>query len=264
MPKATKTTKTEAAADIDLKMYEGRVTVAILGATPLIYNAMSAKVRQGLLLPRKKTKAEQAQTLKHDPPQEFRSSVYRAKDGPTLLSFPAVAFKRALASAALDTGSAKRTQIDRLCWALGEHVPVYGVPQLRMDVVRSADINKTPDIRTRACLPEWACTLTLAYVSPALTEKTIIDLLASAGMIRGIGDFRQEKGAGNYGQFRIVGIDDPDYLRVVSEGGRAAQQAALDEPVAYDPESEELLLWWHEEAARRGRTPTTNSQEALQ
>lgn len=237
-----------------LKLHAGRITFKLLGSTPLIYNAMSRKVKEGLLAPRKKTTAEKAATVKHDPLVEFRTSVYSTDEGPTLLCFPAVAFKRALASAALDLGGAKRAQIERLVWAIGDRVPVYGVPQLRMDVVRSADMNRTPDIRTRAILPTWCAELTLAYVEPALNATVVANLLAAAGLIRGIGDFRQEKGAGNYGQFTLTDAKSPDFASIVKAGARAQQTSAIEKPECYDDESYELLSWWQGEIKRRGHS----------
>jgi len=235
-----------------LKLTTGRLTCYVRGITPLIYNAMSEKTRHSLLYPHKKTSAEKNATAKHNPVAEFRGTMYTAPTGPTMLTFPAVAFKRALASVALDLGGAKKAQVERLVWAIGERVSIWGVPALRMDIVRSADMARTPDVRTRACLAEWACKIELAYVMPAINETMVVNLLAAAGLIRGIGDFRQEKGAGNYGQFELVNSDDADWKRIVAEGGRAAQVQAVAEPVCYDEESEKLFVWWNEEFVRRG------------
>ncbi len=135
---------------------------------------------------------------------------------------------------------------------LEDRVPIYGVPQLRMDVVRSADMNRTPDIRTRAILPKWCAVLDLVWMEPAVNVQIVGDLLAGAGDIRGIGDFRQEKGAGNYGQFKLVGADDKDFKAIVKAGSRQQQVSALDKPECYDDESDELLEWWKTEIKRRG------------
>ncbi len=43
-----------------------------------------------------------------------------------------------------------------------------------MSVVRSADIGKTPDIRTRAILPAWAARITVTYVTPKLTANAVL------------------------------------------------------------------------------------------
>jgi len=260
----TKKTNEQQPTEVEiLKLQAGRLTFRICGTTPLIYSAMSLKVKQGLLYPHKKTMAERAATVKHNPFAEFTSSVYKTDEGPTLLCFPAVAFKRGLASAALDLGGAKKAQIERLVWAIGERVPIWGIPELRMDVVRSADMNRTPDIRTRAILRSWCAELTISYVRPALNDTVVANLLASAGLIRGIGDFRQEKGAGNYGQFSIENSKEEIAImdRLKKEAGRKQQERAMIEPQCFDDETRELLLWWEKEVKRRGHSKSRDEDE---
>ena len=222
------------------------VVFHVVGTSPLIFNAMSAKARESLLLGgSKKTVAEKAGTIKHDPPAEYRASVYREihDKGPTRLMFPTTAFKKAIATAALDVPGAKKTEIGRLAWVAGYSVPVWGTPQIFMSVVRSADMNHTPDIRTRAIVPAWAASFKIHYVKPKLNVDTLQRLLVAAGLICGIGDFRQEKGAGSFGQFRVCAADDAEYVEIVKAGGRKAQDAALVNPQPYDAETFEMLGW---------------------
>jgi hypothetical protein len=238
-----------------LEITKGRLEFFVVGSSPLIMNCVSAKVKQGLLLPsRKKNDAEKQSTLKHDPLAEYRASVYRARDpsSPTLLVHRSVAFKRALATAALDMPGANKAQVGRLTFVIGDEVPIWGVPQLWMTVTRSADIKRTPDIRTRAILAPWATRLTIEFVRPILREQPVANLLGAAGVIVGVGDYRPEKGAGQYGQFRIVHDDDAKLAEIVRTGGRAAQEAALEDPDCYDDESAELLSWYSAEVKRRG------------
>ena len=204
--------------------------------------------------PRKKGRAEKESSLKHDPMAEYRRSAYRSKedDAPTRIIFPAPGFKRAMASAALELPGVSKAQIGRLCWTEGFSVPIYGIPQLWMSVVRSADINRTPDVRTRAIIPEWASTVTISYVTPNLRAQPVANLLASAGVFIGVGDGRPERGALSFGRFEIVNEDDERYQRILATGGKAAQDQAFAEPTTYDVETEELLEWWNAEVKRRG------------
>lgn len=246
--------KKETEIDV-LKVDHGRLDFCILGTTPLILNRMSEKVLRELLMPKgKKTASEKASTLKHQPMEEFRASPYTDpdEDAPTLLQHLSSAFKGALKSAALDLPGANKSQIGRLTWVNGERVSIYGVPKIFMSVTRSADINKTPDVRTRAIVPEWACRVSVSFVQPILREQGVANLLASAGITQGVGDWRPGKGSGTYGQFELVSADDVRFQHVLKHGGRAVQVSAMEHPEAYDRETEELLAWFDVESKRRG------------
>lgn len=252
----TKTPGNESAEISVLEIYQSVVEFCILGTSPMIMNRMSEKAKRELLLPKgRKSTAERAQNLKHSPLKEYRASAYKVSDdaAPARLCFHATGFKGAMASAALDLPGARKSEIGRLCWMEGFNIPIYGTPRLLMSVVKSADPNRTPDIRTRAILPEWACRLAVRFVRPRLTEQTVANLMAAAGVIVGVGDFRQEKGKGSFGQFALVGEDNADFQRIVKEQGRKAQDAALENPIPHDQDSEELLSWFSAEVVKLGR-----------
>jgi hypothetical protein len=120
--------------------------------------------------------------------------------------------------------------------------------------VRSADMNKTPDIRTRAIVFPWAAVVKVSYVVPLITPTAVVNLAYAAGLTVGVGDWRPEKGKGTYGQFELVDEDDPR-LPAVFAHGRASQLAALRDPEPYDEESAELLAWWQGDTRRRGLAP---------
>ena len=74
--------------------------------------------------------------------------------------------------------------------------------------------------------------ITVEFIQPNLTATDITNLLASAGIIRGVGDFRVEKGAGTFGQFcNLVSADDASVKTIMREG-RKAQLAAYEAPEA--------------------------------
>lgn len=229
--------------------------MCILGTRPLILNRMSEKTWRELLLPRgKKNAAEKASTMKHSPLDEYRASAYKSSDDsdPTLLMLMSSAFKGAMKTAALDLPGTKKTQIGRLTWVEGDYVHIYGIPQIFMSITRSADMNRTPDVRTRAIVPQWAALVSVTYVSPLLRDTAVMNLIAAAGIQSGVGDWRQEKGSGNYGAFEPVSADNAEFNHILKTGGRAAQIEALESPCAYDDETEELLAWYDVEAKRRG------------
>ena len=242
-----------------LRVERGYATFHLLGTTPLIYHRMGEKAKRVLLLPGgRKTEAEKAATLKHNPLEEYRSSVYRAKKdiaGETALVFPGGAFHKATSDAALDLPGVNKSKIGRLTGVQEFDVNIYGIPAMYMHEVRNSDINHTPDIRTRAILERWACRITVWFSRPLLRQTAIIDLMAAAGIYIGIGDWRQQKGSRQHGLWNIVDADDKEFLSLVKHCGRAAQLEALENPSMYDDETAALYAWYTEEAARRRDQP---------
>jgi hypothetical protein len=91
------------------------------------------------------------------------------------------------------------------------------------------------------------------FIMPQLNPTSVVNLLANAGVLIGVGDFRQEKGKGNFGSFRVVGpgVDDAEWDDLVAHHGREAQQFAFDNPVFADKDTEDLMEFFHEEFNRR-------------
>jgi hypothetical protein len=235
------------------ELRRGIVKLRIIGQTPMFQNRMAAKAKQQLLVGgRKKTAADRAQ-IKHHPIAEFRDSLERMTHGPTALGLRVVAMKAAMCTAALETAGITKTSAQRLLFMPGDLTALYGVPQLRMDVVRSADINRTPDVRTRAFLPKWGAEIEIHHVLPQLPVSSVVTLACNAGVLVGLGDFRQEKGKGAFGSFRVTTADTPDaeWDDLVANHGRDAQLAAIDNPEYADQDTADLMEFFFGEEKRR-------------
>jgi hypothetical protein len=233
---------------------QGRIRLRLIGTTPMYMNSMSIKAKRDLLLGGGKKTAAQKKELKHDPESEFRASAHTKREGDTFLCFPAPGVKSAMATAALETAGVTKSSVQRLIFLPQQKIQVWGKPYLKMDVVRSADMNRTPDVRTRCYLPRWVAEVDIAYTMPTLSAHAIISLLANAGAIVGLGDFRQEKGRGSYGTFAVAGDelgDWADYWSEITQEGRAVQQAAMDDPECADDDTLELMDILNEERQRR-------------
>lgn len=231
----------------------GSTRLRIVGETPLFQNRMANKAKQQLLVGgRKKTKADRAE-IKHNPLQEYRDSAEIMPSGPTALGLRVTAVKAAMATAALETAGLTKTSAQRLLFMPGDLTPLYGTPQLRMDVVRSADINRTPDVRSRAFLPRWGAEIEIQYIVPQLSVSSVVSLLCNAGVLVGVGDFRQEKGKGAFGSFRVLGEgeQDDEWDDLIANHGRAAQEAALADPQFADGDTADLMEFFHSEVKRR-------------
>lgn len=235
------------------ELQRGVIRLRLIGQTPLFMNRMAAKAKQQLLVGgRRKTQSERAE-IKHDPFTEYRDSMERIGDGPAALGLRVVAVKAAMCAAAIETAGITKASAQRLLFLPGELVPLYGVPMLRMDVVRSADINRTPDVRTRAYLPRWGAEVEVHHVLPQLPVASVVTLAFNAGILIGLGDFRQEKGKGSFGSFRVITAETPDkeWDELVKDHGRAAQLKAIDKPQFADDDTADLMDYFSEEAKRR-------------
>lgn len=231
----------------------GAIRLRIIGVTPLFQNRMPEKVKQILMLGGQRKTAAERKEIKHHPFDEFRSSAEIVKDGPTALGLRTIAIKSAMCSAAIETEGVTKASVQRLMYLPGECAALYGTPQLRLDVVRCANIDRTPDVRSRAFLPVWGAEVDITYVMPQLNPTSVISLLCNAGILIGVGDYRQEKGKGNFGLFRVIGEgeQDDEWDMLVRYHGRKAQLAALESPEFANEETAELMALYSDEVSRR-------------
>ena len=254
------TRKTQATETLDfISVEEGQFRAYLLGQTPLVCNAMSAKVIRTLLVPPgRKTPAQKLASEKHNVIEEFNDSIYRSleDDAPTLITIKATAIKNATMGAAVDIPGTTKAKMGRLMRMYGTHKPdylsVYGIPEMMMSVTRCQDMNHTPDVRTRAIIPNWCAVVDVRHTEPMLKGPVVAKLMAAAGLTQGLGDWRTEKGSGNYGAFRLAEKDDPLVKLIMEAGGRKEQIAAMENPAFYDSETENLYSWYQDERVRRG------------
>ncbi len=234
-------------------LMRGITRLRIIGTTPLFQNRMTAKVKMGLLVgSRKKTAAEKV-AIKHHPLEEYRDSAEILDVGPTALGLRVVALKAAMCTSALETPGVTKSSAQKLLFMPGDLAPLYGIPKLRMDVVRSADINRTPDIRSRCYLEKWGAEIEIHHILPQLPVASVFTLACNAGVLIGIGDYRQEKGKGSFGTFRVITPDqeDDEWDELVECHGRSAQIAALDTPECADRDTADLMAFYESEVCRR-------------
>ena len=234
---------------------QGRIKLRMIGQTPMYFNSMGAKAWRDLLVGGGKKTAAEKKNIKHNPEQEFRDSVYKKSTGDTYLCFPAAGVKGAMATAALETEGIKKTSVQRLIFLPESQIQVWGKPYLKMDIVRSADMNKTPDVRTRAYLPNWCAEVDIKFVTPTLSAFSIVSLLQNAGTIVGIGDFRQEKGRGSYGTFSVASSEEmgeqEEIWDDITQEAREVQELAMEYPECADDQTRELMQFIQEERLRR-------------
>ena len=246
--------KKEPAAEMKIeRLKRGSLDLCLLGVSPLMMKSISMKVMQSLFLPPPpKTAGTKKTTLKHDPYLEFLDAAHTHEEKETLLCMPSRVFKKALCAVATDIpDSPARAQLNRTIWVPDETVSVYGIPEIDLREVRMADQKRTPDVRSRPLLKKWAARVTVQFVPRLATAESLVNLMANAGLINGIGEDRPQKGGGGYGCWEVVNEDNKEFQRIVKECGREAQQKAMDDPEPSNAETAKLLSWFFLEARSR-------------
>jgi hypothetical protein len=180
------------------------LSVPIIGTAPLIMNNWSEKAKRQML---DAMQGRRAPKEPKDPDAEYEAAFYRMKDG--RYGFPVLAFKAATVEASRFYGKAVTKVGLRQClFFSGEYSPtaqkslaaVTGEPRMREDVVR-VGMSGT-DLRYRPEFPEWTTTLTVTYVTSALTASSVLSLIEAGGMGTGVGEWRPEKD-GDFGTYQI-------------------------------------------------------------
>lgn len=177
--------------------------VPIIGTAPLIIHRFSEKAKRQML------DAMQGRAVPRepkDPDAEYEAAAYRLKDGG--YGFPANGFKAATISAVRFYGrSVTMVGCNQFMFFDGElsedgrkMARIEGTPRRREDFVRLK--RSGTDLRYRPEWPEWSTTLTIVYVTSALTRGSVLSLVDAGGMGVGVGEWRPEKG-GDFGTYKI-------------------------------------------------------------
>ncbi len=192
----------------------GLMEVTIVGDTPLIVHAWSAKAKREMLDKQMK-KAKGAKEAK-DPRADFDASLYRLPDGG--YGFPSVAFKGAAVTAGTSVAGITKVAARQAFHVLGEDADVEGAfdgcksrvnlvrieggpPSMREDMVRVG--MGTADLRYRGEFVDWHAKILVRFNRNVLSEGQILNLLNTAGFAVGVGEWRPEKDGSN-GMFHVA------------------------------------------------------------
>lgn len=174
------------------------VTIKIIGDSPLIVHAWSAKAKKEML--DKQMKKAKGPKVAKNPEQDYEDAFYRLANGKP--GFPTIGIKAAAVSAAgRFADGMKMTEVKGSFHILGELVEIKGEPKMREDMVRIG--MGTADIRYRPEFTEWTADLLVQYNPDAISLEQIVNILNLAGFGVGIGEWRVEKD-GHYGMFHVA------------------------------------------------------------
>lgn len=139
--------------------------------------------------------------------EEAELGCYRDTEG--YIVMPTISFQRALYQAASGRKVGKLTARLALAGVLLTREFVRLVDE-HDDLVKDFDVDtrfvkigaaRVP--RSRARIENWSCELELEYDEDLINEEAIRGLLAIAGKVVGVGDYRPSTGGGPFGRFKV-------------------------------------------------------------
>lgn len=114
---------------------------------------------------------------------------------------PPGAFKKAMITASTSIRGFKKTQLRTQLFVVGNSIPITYEEEIpRMDMVRTAGMGRTPDVRFRPSFLGWKARIALQF-SDTIAVQSVVDLMNRAGRV-GVGEWRPEKD-GTFGTFTV-------------------------------------------------------------
>lgn len=205
-----------------------KVTIRLVGDTPLIMHAWSEKAKR-MMLEAQMGKAKGKKKEAKSPADDFVRSMYwltpmpeyadGASDEEIMESFdaaiksgarfgfPVTAFKQAAISAAYRMGWAKdKVSLRGAFFIDGDENGMIEIhsepPKMREDMVKVG--MGTADIRYRGEFDNWYADITVSYnVNGNYSLENIVNIINAGGYICGVGEWRPEKD-GQFGMFHVA------------------------------------------------------------
>ena len=213
---ATKKTEVIEIRPIEIK----KVTVRVVGDTPLVMHAWSEKAKRMMLEAQMGIAKGKKKEVKN-PADDFIRSMYwltpMPEDGTmesfeeaiangARFGFPVTAFKQAAISAAYRMGWAKDKMSMRGAFYIDSDengmIEIHSdTPEMREDMVKVG--MGTADIRYRGEFKNWYADLTISYnANGQYSLENIVNIINAGGYVCGVGEWRPERDGQN-GMFHV-------------------------------------------------------------
>lgn len=181
--------------------------VVIVGTSPLIMHAWSEKAKEMMRSKQQGRKAGKKEPK--DPRAEWNGGRLLNEAGRDCIS--AMCFKNAIVDTASFIDGITKVQLRGSVFILGDLIPIdfepdpkspdHKSPHMREDMVRVgmgvADIRYRPEYRN------WSCKLRIRHMANVISTQDVITLLATAGLVNGMGERRAQKTGDTFGSFEV-------------------------------------------------------------
>lgn len=194
-----------------------RLTIPVLGSTPLLMHRFSDKARAEIELKQGATGAAmKAKKAPRNPREEYEGCFYTNSRGEIV--FPATAFKNAIQDACRQLANVKATVVAGAIHMTQPEFRIYGTPRFVTHMARLESGVFCP--RYRPQFDKWGSMVTLEFNGTVLNAEAVVNLLSQAGFSCGIGDWRpfsKTNRSGSYGRFAVVNADNAELRAVMAQ-----------------------------------------------
>ena len=175
-----------------------KITVEIIGITPLLMEKMDMDVVERYNLKKGKKMSEKDDKLEED---KYEAKKYLDDNGK--IGFPATGFLKGMVEVAPYIDGMDKKKVRGSVRILGDIIPIkYSKEVTDTKWGRTSGMTRAPRKIVRPKFTDWSCKLEIVYNATNLSAEQIINLLNWAGFQMGIGGFRPEK-SGNFGQYQV-------------------------------------------------------------
>jgi len=176
--------------------------VTVQGITPFLSHRFSPEAIEEM--EGKKEKRAKGTRKAKDPKALYLQSLYPVPGAAnSVYGIPAVAFKQSMVRACRHKADRSMAEMKGIIFVEGYILPIRdSKPEMDSRIAR---IRGTADLRHRGVFRgPWKVDLSIRIIADTVSPEEVLELLALAGELVGVGDYRPEK-AGEFGRFEIIG-----------------------------------------------------------
>lgn len=181
--------------------------VIIKGTAPLIMHAWSEKAKT--MMRDKQQGKKAAKKEPKDPRAEWMGGRLLNEEGRDCIS--AMCFKNAIVDTASFIDGITKVQLRGSVFVLGDLIPIEFEPDPKFEDSKSPHMREdmvrvgmgVADIRYRPEYRNWSCRLRIRHMANVISTQDVMTLLATAGLVNGMGEMRPQKTGGSFGTFEI-------------------------------------------------------------
>lgn len=175
-----------------------KITVEIVGLTPLLMEKMDMNVVERYNLKKGKKMSDKDDKLEEE---KYDAKKHFTDDGK--IGFPSMGFLKGMVEVAPYIDGMDKKRVRGSIRIMEDIIPItFSAESKDVKWGKTSGISKSPRKIIRPKFTNWKCKLCVVYNSTNISAEQVINLINWAGFQMGIGGFRPEH-SGTFGQYEV-------------------------------------------------------------